>query len=44
MDNGKSVDDNLISLISKIGEKITIRRSKFLLTMEVKIIIIFTPL
>ena len=29
MDNGKSVDDNLISLISKIGEKITIRRSKF---------------
>ena len=44
MDNGKSVDDNLISLISKIGEKITIRRSKFLITMEVKIIIIFTPL
>ena len=29
MDNGKSVDDNLVSLISKIGEKITIRRSKF---------------
>ena len=29
MDNGKSVSDNLISLISKIGEKITIRRSKF---------------
>ena len=29
MENGKSVDDNLISLISKIGEKITIRRSKF---------------
>ena len=29
MDNGKSVNDNLISLISKIGEKITIRRSKF---------------
>ena len=27
--NGKSVDDNLISLISKIGEKITIRRSKY---------------
>ena len=25
----KSVNDNLISLISKIGEKITIRRSKF---------------
>ena len=29
MENGKSVDDNLISLISKIGKKITIRRSKF---------------
>ena len=29
MENGKSVNDNLISLISKIGEKITIRRSKF---------------
>ena len=29
MDNGKTVDDNLISLISKIGEKITIRRTKF---------------
>ena len=29
MGNGQSVNDNLISLISKIGEKITIRRSKF---------------
>ena len=29
MENGKSVEDNLISLISKIGEKISIRRSKF---------------
>ena len=29
MDNGKSVDDNLISLISKIGEKITIRRARY---------------
>ena len=29
MDNGKSDNDNLISLISKIGEKITIRRTKF---------------
>jgi elongation factor Ts len=29
MDNGRSVNDNLISLISKIGEKITIRRSRF---------------
>ena len=29
MKNNKTVDENLISLISKIGEKITIRRSKF---------------
>ena len=29
MENGKTVDDNLISLISKIGEKITIRRTNF---------------
>ena len=29
MKNQKTVDDNLISLISKIGEKITIRRSKY---------------
>ena len=29
MKNGKTVEENLISLISKIGEKITIRRSKF---------------
>ncbi len=29
MSNGQSVNDNLISLISKIGEKITIRRSKY---------------
>ena len=29
MKNGKSVDENLISLISKIGEKITIRRSQY---------------
>jgi elongation factor Ts len=29
MKNGKSVDENLISLISKIGEKITIRRSRY---------------
>ena len=41
MENGKSVDDNLISLISKIGEKITIRRSSFLIKKEVKIIFIF---
>ena len=29
MKNGKTVDENLVSLISKIGEKITIRRSKY---------------
>ena len=29
MKNGKTVDENLITLISKIGEKITIRRSRF---------------
>ena len=28
MKNGKTVDENLLSLISKIGEKITIGRSK----------------
>ena len=30
MTNGKIVNDNLVSLISKIGEKITIRRSDYL--------------
>ena len=29
MSNGQSVKDNLVNLIAKIGEKITIRRSKF---------------
>ena len=29
MKNGKTVEENLITLISKIGEKITIRRSKY---------------
>ena len=29
MKNGETVNDNLVALISKIGEKITIRRSKF---------------
>ena len=28
--NGKNVEDNLVSLIAKIGEKITIGRSKTL--------------
>ena len=30
MSNKKNVNDNLVSLISKIGEKITIRRCNFL--------------
>ena len=30
MKNGKTVDENLLALISKIGEKITIGRSKVL--------------
>ena len=30
MNNGNTVEENLVSLISKIGEKITIRRGKFL--------------
>ena len=29
MKNGKTVEENLVTLISKIGEKITIRRSKY---------------
>ena len=29
MSNNKTVEENLVSLISKIGEKITIRRSKY---------------
>ena len=29
MKNDKTVEENLLTLISKIGEKITIRRSKY---------------
>ena len=29
MKNGQMVKDNLVNLIAKIGEKITIRRTKF---------------
>ena len=29
MNNGKTVEENLVTLITKIGEKITIRRAKF---------------
>ena len=36
MKNGNTVNDNLIALISKIGEKITIRRSKFFSNNEGK--------
>tara|TARA_B100000029_G_scaffold464883_1_gene499128 strand:+ start:90 stop:959 length:870 start_codon:yes stop_codon:yes gene_type:complete len=34
MENKKNVKDNLVSLISKIGEKITLRRSDFIGTKE----------
>ena len=37
MNNGKSVNDNLLNLISKIGEKITIGRSKTLNNKNSKI-------
>ncbi len=36
MKNGNTVNDNLMALISKIGEKITIRRSKFFSNKEGK--------
>ena len=36
MKNGETVNDNLVALISKIGEKITIRRSNFLIKKEEK--------
>ena len=35
MKNGQSVDDNLVALIAKIGEKITIGKSK---TIENKMV------
>ena len=34
MENKKKVKDNLVTLISKIGEKITLRRSDFIATEE----------
>ena len=34
MENKKNVKDNLVTLISKIGEKITLRRSDFIATEE----------
>ena len=36
MKNGKSVEDNLVALIAKIGEKITIGRSKTILNEQSK--------
>ena len=41
MKNGKTVDENLINLISKIGEKITIRRSKYFDNNGIKSLIMF---
>ena len=34
MKNQKTVDENLIALISKMGEKITLRRANFLKIMD----------
>ena len=36
MKNGKTVDENLVALIAKIGEKITIRRTRTLVTKKVR--------
>ena len=42
MANGISVNDNLVNLIAKIGEKITIRRAKFFDNEKVRIFLMFT--
>ena len=42
MKNTKTVNENLVDLIAKIGEKITIGRAKTLITMVLKILIICT--
>ena len=42
MSNGQTVEDNLVSLIAKMGEKITIGRLKHLISQELKILIIYT--
>ena len=42
MKNNLQVKDNLVNLIAKIGEKITIRRAAFLITHLEKIIIMCT--
>ena len=34
MSNGAIVKDNLVNLIAKIGEKITIRRTNFLIIQK----------
>ena len=36
MANGIIVEDNLVNLIAKIGEKITIRRANFLIILAVR--------
>jgi len=41
MKNSETVDQNLVSLITKIGEKITIGRLKLLIIMAQKILIIY---
>ena len=41
MANEITVKDNLVNLIAKIGEKITIRRANFLIIQKVKIILMF---
>ena len=42
MKNSKTVDENLVNLIAKIGEKITIGRAKLLITVAQKTLIIYT--
>ena len=44
MKNNLSVETNLIDLIAKMGEKITLRRSVFLIILMEKIPFIFTEL
>ena len=41
MNNGNLVKDNLVNLIAKIGEKITLRRSDFFDKENGKIFIMF---
>ena len=43
MSNGQTVEDNLVSLIAKMGEKITLVKLKHLINQVLKILIIYTP-